>query len=175
MQVHTDPKFVVVWFTWKKKILHNFTLQESMANADDDETYATFLVMIKVNIYAYEIQDILEVINCSANFYAYRFLLYKEKKLQKERNQALEMNRLLWFLLLTIEWFTFTAISNMYWLFLLLMQNHWLLRNKDLSFAIEFGILVLSSILKTWWKTIQMKCLNLLNLMDLDVEWLSEA
>ena len=75
--------------------MHNFTLQESMANADDDETFATFLVMIKVNIYAYEIQDILEVINCSANFYAYRFLLFKEKKLQKERNQALEVNRLL--------------------------------------------------------------------------------
>ena len=62
---------------------------------DDEEALATTFGMIKVMIYIAPIQDILQVINCSANFYAYRFLLFKEKKLQKKRNQALEMNRLL--------------------------------------------------------------------------------
>ena len=43
--------------------------------------------------YFKEIGPIVYVINCSANFFAYQCLVYKEKKLQKERKQEREMER----------------------------------------------------------------------------------
>ena len=40
------------------------------------------------------IQQVFMVINSSANFYAYQILHFKEKKMQRQRNEAREMQRL---------------------------------------------------------------------------------
>ena len=49
---------------------------------------------MKSMAYLSEIGRILYVINCSANFFAYQCLVFKEKKLQKERKQEREMERM---------------------------------------------------------------------------------
>ena len=49
---------------------------------------------LKINAYSGEMVPILRLINCSANFFAYQCLVCKEKKLQKERQQEREMERM---------------------------------------------------------------------------------
>ena len=49
---------------------------------------------MKSMAYLSEIGRIFKVINCSANFFAYQCLVFKEKKLQKERKQEREMERM---------------------------------------------------------------------------------
>ena len=44
--------------------------------------------------HVYEITKVFMVVNCSANFFAYQLLLFKEKKMQRQRNEAREMERL---------------------------------------------------------------------------------
>ena len=41
-----------------------------------------------------KIRAVLMVMNCSANFFAYQLLLFREKKMQRQRNEAREMERL---------------------------------------------------------------------------------
>ena len=50
--------------------------------------------LLKFFAYCSEILPILYAINCSANFFAYQCLVFKEKKLQKERKQEREMERM---------------------------------------------------------------------------------
>ena len=41
-----------------------------------------------------KIRAVLMVMNCSANFFAYQLLLFRERKMQRQRNEAREMERL---------------------------------------------------------------------------------
>ena len=41
-----------------------------------------------------KIAAVFRIINCSGNFFAYQLLLFKEKKMQRQRNEAREMERL---------------------------------------------------------------------------------
>ena len=50
--------------------------------------------LLKSMAYFMEIGPIMYVINCSANFFAYQCLAFKEKKLKKERKQEREMERM---------------------------------------------------------------------------------
>ena len=58
---------------------------------DDPLPWSGFL---KTVAYCNRIMPIFYAINCSANFFAYQCLVFKEKKLQKERKQEREMERM---------------------------------------------------------------------------------
>ena len=81
-------------FRQDKEVTLFFSFQVFLANwidiTIDPLSWSGFL---KSMAYVGAIDHIFYSIYCSANFFAYQFLSYKEKKLQKDQKQEREMER----------------------------------------------------------------------------------